>query len=112
MQTVSYYRICLSDHFFVNEFDCPIVYFMKKYNFDQPIPSPKREGNREYIVALPENMAKRFCDILQSEEDCVCKFVQTINYAIDDFVDIYVGSCFIKKNGVSEMDYFLAKRIH
>jgi len=84
---------------------------MKKYNFDQPIPSPKREENREYIVALPENMATQFCDILQSEEECVCKFIQTINYCIDDFVDIYVGSCFITKNGISEVEYFLTKRI-
>ena len=111
MQTVSYYRINLPNNFFVNRFDCPIVYFMKKYNFDQSVPSPKREGNREYTVALPENMAIQFCDILQSEEDCVCKFIKTINYYIDDFVDMYVGGCFIKKNGESEVEYFLAKRI-
>jgi hypothetical protein len=84
---------------------------MKKYNFDQSVPSPKREGNREYIVALPENMAKQFCDMLESEEECVCRFIQTTKYCMDDFVDMYVGSCFIATNGTNIAEYFLAKRI-
>jgi len=110
---VSYFRVRMSNHFFENKFYCHIVYLIKKYEFDAclPVPFPKNVGNREYVVALPENMAIPFCDILESEEDCVCTFIQTVNYVIDDFVDTYVDEKFVTINGMNGVNYFLSQRV-
>ena len=110
---VSHYRVRLPNNFFVNQFDCPIVYLMKKYGLDNslPIPVPKRIESREYIVALPENITTQFCNILETEEDCVCTFIQTRDYAIENFQNTYVCENFITMNGANTVDYFLAKRV-
>ena len=103
----------MSNYFKEKIFDCPIVYLMKKYNLDNnlPIPVPKRLANGDYIVALSEQAAMQFCDVLASEEDCICAFIQTRNYAIENFEDTFVGENFITVDGVNRVNYFLSKRI-
>jgi hypothetical protein len=112
--TVSHYRVRLPNNFFANQFDCPIVYLLRKYGLNNslPIPVPKRIDNREYIVALPENITTQFCNILETEEDCVCTFIQTRDYAIENFEDTFVGENFITVDGVNRVDYFLTMRVH
>jgi len=111
--TVSYYRVRLPNNFFENRFDCPIVYLLRKYGLDNslPIPVPKRIDNREYIIALPENITTQFCNILQTEEDCICTFIQTRDYAIENFQNTYVCENFITTNGTNAVEYFLTQRI-
>lgn len=109
--TVSHYRVRLPSNFFANQFDCPIVYLLRKYNFNDSIPIPKRIESREYIIALPENITTQFCNILQTEENCVCTFIQTRDYAIDNFQNTYVGENFITVDGVNSVEYFLSMRV-
>jgi len=84
---------------------------LRKYNFNDSIPIPKRIESREYIIALPENITTQFCNILQTEENCVCTFIQTRDYAIDNFQNTYVGENFITVDGVNSVEYFLSMRV-
>lgn len=104
---VLYYRISLPYGPSWSKYDCPIKYYLNKYNLDSNIPTPKRLTKHEYVACFPEDVSYLFADILQNEEDCQVSFMKEEITFIENFRDVYVNELHEKVNGNNITEYFM-----
>jgi len=89
---VTFYRIRFPSYSAVNEFECPIVYYCKKYSLYEclPLPRAKKYVNNEYIAVIPCNMEDEIINILVNLEDCKVSVIKREIYENEDFENTYV----------------------
>lgn len=104
---VLYYKISLFPGSEWNIYDCPIKYYLKKYNLGSNIPVPKRCSNGEYIACFPEEISYVFTNILKEQEDCSVFFLKEEITLFDNLEKVYVNQLFENINGINTIDYFL-----
>jgi broad specificity polyphosphatase/5'/3'-nucleotidase SurE len=57
--------------------DCPITYFLRKYNFNINVPRPFKCEKTAYIVCLPSKIYNQFMRALEDHEDCDYSWLKT-----------------------------------
>ena len=89
---ISYFRVKFSNYYPVNDFECPVAYFFKKYSMEHylPIPRAKRYLNDEYVAVIPSKLSYEFIGILENDEECEVKFMKNEEYEYDNFENTYV----------------------
>jgi len=109
---VCYYRVKFSNYFAVNEYECPVEYYFKKYSLEQylPIPRAKRYLNDEYVVVIPSKLSNEFINIIAKEEDCNVVLLKKDYYEHDNFEKTYVFEVYEKINGVNTVNLSIFKR--
>ena len=110
---VSYYRIKFSNYYSVNEFECPVEYFLKKYSMQHylPLPRSKRYLNEQYVVAIPTKIADDFVSTLVTEEDGKAVLIKKEQYNYDGFENTYVYEVNERVNGVNVSNLSIFKRL-
>ena len=110
---VSFYRIKFSSYCAVNDFECPVAYFFKKYYFGHhlPIPRAKRYLNNEYVAVIPSELSDEFIDILLNEEDCNVTLLKKEEYKYDNFENTYVYEVNEMVGGVNVTSLAVFKRL-
>lgn len=103
---VAYYTIKFPNTFSINQYECPIEYFMKKYSFDLSIPRGVVDNN-EFIMCIPMTIENEFVDILITEEDCVANLIKYDDLSRDDFTDSFVYINKTNKCGSNKEDYII-----
>lgn len=88
---IEYYKVTLPSYLGSNIYECPISYLLKKYNYEQVIPTPFKCEKNKYIVAFPSNTYNELVNTLITDEDCKIEIVK-IKYEniTENFDDMYV----------------------
>jgi len=70
---VAYYRVNLNGYYPVNEYDCPIAYYFKKYSLNNclPLPRAKRYLTGEYVAVIPSSIEDTFINVIVKDENCI-----------------------------------------
>ena len=110
---ISYFRVKFSNYYPVNDFECPVAYFFKKYSLDHclPIPRAKRYLNNEYLAVIPSKLLYEFIGILENDEDCEVTFMKNEEYEYNNFENTYVYEIHEKNGGVNTTSFALFKRL-
>ena len=57
--------------------DCPIIYFLRKYNYNINVPRPFKCEKSAYVVCLPSKIYNEFMRALEDYEDCDYSWLKT-----------------------------------
>jgi hypothetical protein len=110
---ISYFRVKFSNYYAVNEFECPVAYFFKKYSMEHylPIPRAKRYLNDEYIAVIPTKLTDDFINIIAKDEDCTVVLLKNEEYEYDNFENTYVYEVNERVGGVNVTSLAVFKRL-
>jgi hypothetical protein len=110
---VSYYRVSFPDYYPTNDYDCPIVYFFKKYSLNNylPLPRAKKYLNGEYVAVIPTSIEDSFINIIIKSEHCKASLIKKEQFNHANFENTYVYEVFEKVGGVNNVTLSIFKRL-
>jgi hypothetical protein len=57
--------------------DCPIAYFLRKYEYNINVPVPFKCEKSTYVICLPSTVYVDFMQRLEYQEDCEYSWIKT-----------------------------------
>lgn len=108
---VAYYRVNLNGYYPVNEYDCPIAYYFKKYSLNNclPLPRAKRYLTGEYVAVIPSSIEDTFINVIVKEENCIAILLKKEEYNHKDFENTYVHEVYERVGGVNSVTLSIFK---
>lgn len=109
---IAYYKVTLPSYLGSNIYECPISYLLKKYNYEQVIPTPFKCEKNKYIVAFPSIISNELVTTLTADEDCKIEIVKTKHENITEtFDNTYVIQIHKRIGRNHTTEYLLANQI-